>query len=266
MLGSQEKEACGRKCQVEGARAMSIQKALNRRSLAKCEACASRHSGICAALPDEQLERLRSVARRRVVREGLPIFRAGDEVESYASVVSGVVKLIKTASGGENHVIALMYPSEFMGYSGEDEYRYSAAAAMEAELCIYPKAAFRRLLQEDSEFCLRVLEYTASELEFCRDWALMTVRKSAYERVAGFFLFLSRRIKNGGGVLRGQPAILVELPLTRTELADYLGLTLETVSRNVTRLRRQGLIELRSAREVIVMDFERLSAEAATQG
>jgi CRP/FNR family transcriptional regulator len=217
-------------------------------------------------LPDKQLEKLRTIARRRAVPEGRLIFRAGDEVESYASIVSGVVKLIKTTSGGENHVAALMYPPEFMGYSSDDEHRYSAVAAMEAELCTYPRAAFRRLLREDVEFCLRILEYTVSEIEIFRHWTLMATRRSSYERVAGFFLFLSRRAKNGGVASPGEPVILVELPLTRTELADYLGLTLETVSRNVTRLKRKGLIELRGAREVIVPDFERLSAEAPVQG
>jgi CRP/FNR family transcriptional regulator, anaerobic regulatory protein len=239
---------------------MSIHKASTRYPPVNCEICANRNGGLCGALSVKQLAKLRAIARLRVVPEGLPIYRAGDAVDSYASVVRGVVKLTKATAGGVHHVVALMYPPEFLGYSQENEHRYSATAAIGAELCTYPRAAFQRLLQDEHELCQRLLEYTIRELEFSRDWALMVACKPSYERVAGFFVLVAQG--NSARAVERDPGILMQLPLTRTELANYLGLTPETVSRNITRLKRKGLIEFRTLRGVIIPDIHRLEAEA----
>jgi CRP/FNR family transcriptional regulator len=240
---------------------MSIQKASTRYPQVNCETCANRHGGLCGALSVKQLAKLRAIARLRVVPEGFPLYRAGDAVDSYASVVRGAVKLTKTTAGGVHHVVALIYPPEFLGYSQENEHRYSATAAIDAELCTYPKAAFHRLLQNEHELCLRLLEYTARELEFSRDWGLMLACKSSYERVAGFFLLVAKDVKNSARVAGREPGITIRLPLTRTELANFLGLTPETVSRNITRLKRKGLIQFPTLRGVIVPDIRQLAAE-----
>jgi CRP/FNR family transcriptional regulator len=183
-------------------------------------------------------------------------------VDSYASVLRGVVKLTKTTAGGAHHVVALKYPPEFLGYSEQEEHRYSATAATEVELCTYPKAAFHRLLRDGHEPNQRLLEYNARELELAREWNLMVACKSSYERVALFFMLIAKGVRNSGGVVEGEPETIIQLPLTRTEVADYLGLSLETVSRTITKLKRKGLIEFRTPREVIISDTGRLVAEA----
>jgi CRP/FNR family transcriptional regulator len=242
---------------------MSIQNVLAERNSVKCAACANRHGGLCGTLSDGQLKK--ALARRRLVPESLAIFRAGDAVDCYASVVSGVVKLTKTTAEGEHRVIALMYPPEFLGYTAADGHSYSAIAATKVELCAYPRAAFRRLLLECPELCQRLLDYTARELDRCRDWALILANKSSYERVAGFFVLVARGAQSSQAAPCGKRGTCLQLPLTRSELANYLGLTLETVSRNITKLRQKGLIELRSAREIFVPDLERLTLDASIE-
>jgi CRP/FNR family transcriptional regulator len=244
---------------------MSIQNVLSERTSVKCEACANRHAGICGTLSDGQLKKLQALARRRVVPESVAIFRAGDAADCCASVVSGVVKLTKTTAEGDHRVIALMSPPEFIGYTAASEHSYSAIAATKVELCIYPRAAFRRLLLECPELCQRLLDYTARELEHCRDWALILANKSSYERVAGFFVLVAEGAQSSQAAPSGTLSTCLQLPLTRTELADYLGLSLETVSRNITKLRQKGLIELRSAREIFVPDLERLTLDASIE-
>ncbi|KAI93898.1 hypothetical protein T281_14045 [Rhodomicrobium udaipurense JA643] len=96
-----------------------------------------------------------------------------------------------------------------------------------------------------------------------REWTLMLGRKSSYERVASLLLIIARRTRNAGAQPVHENCAEFELPLTRSELADYLGLTLETVSRKVSQLKQQGLIELRSTRDVVVPNVE-LLAEAAS--
>jgi CRP/FNR family transcriptional regulator len=102
----------------------------------------------------------------------------------------------------------------------------------------------------------------ARELEFSRDWGLMVGSKSSYECVAGFFLLIAKDLKNSARAAGGEPEIMIRLPLTRTELANFLGLTPETVSRNITRLKRKGLIQFRTLRSIIIPDIQKLAAEA----
>src|SRR5271165_6712245 len=130
----------------------------------RCEPCFIRHKGICAALSAEQLERLSSIARRRTLPANQYIFRDGDEAISFAAIVSGVVKLIKTTAEGERHIIGLVYAPEFLGHTFAEQHRFSAAAASEVELCTYPRAAFSQLLVEYPELERWLFEFTVREL------------------------------------------------------------------------------------------------------
>ncbi len=228
----------------------------------RCEGCFVRHRGICAALSPEQLEKLSAIARRRTVPVNHYIFRDGDEAISFAAVVSGVVKLIKTTAQGERHIIGLVYAPEFLGHTFAEQHRFSAAAATEVEMCTFPRASFNRLLDEFPELGRWLFEFTVRELDISRDWTLMLGRKLSYERVASLLLIIARRARNAGFSPADHNSAVFELPLTRSELADYLGLTLETVSRKISWLKKKGLIELRSTREIVVPDIE-LLAEVA---
>ncbi len=229
---------------------------------ARCDVCAVRHRGLCSALSASQQERLSAIARRRTLPANHYIFRDGDEALTFASILSGVVKLIKTTADGEQHIIGLMYAPEFLGHTFAKQHRFSAAAATEVELCTYPRAAFGRLMLEIPMMERWLFEFTARELDLCRDWTLMLGRKSSYERVASLLLMIAKRARYTGSAPLPENYAQFELPLTRSELADYLGLTLETVSRMVGKLKRKGLIELRSTREVIVPDIEFLAEVA----
>ena len=225
----------------------------------RCEGCFIRHRGICGALSMEQLERLSSIARRRIVPANQHIFRDGDEAISFAAVVSGVVKLIKTTAEGERHIIGLVYAPEFLGHTFADQHRFSAAAATDVDMCMFPRASFNRLSSEFPELERWLFEFTVRELDICRDWTLMLGRKSSYERVASLLLIIAKRSRNAGCQPLSDNSARFELPLTRSELADYLGLTLETVSRKISGLKREGIIELRTTREVVVPDIELLA-------
>jgi len=228
----------------------------------RCEACLIRHRGICQALSIEQLERLSSIARRRTIPANHYIFRDGDEAISFAAVASGVVKLIKTTSEGERHVIGLVYAPEFLGHTFAETHKFSAAAATDVDICTFPRLAFNRLLLEYPDMQRWLFQFTVQELDVTREWTLMLGRKSSYERVASLLLITARRARNAGCQPVEDNRAEFELPLTRSELADYLGLTLETVSRKISQLKQEGLIELRSTRDIVVPDIERL-AEAA---
>ncbi len=228
----------------------------------RCESCFIRHRGICAALSGDALEKLSSIARRRTIPVNHYIFRDGDEAISFAAIVSGVVKLIKTTAEGERHIVGLVYAPEFLGHTFSEQHRFSAAAATEVDMCTFPRTSFNRLLVEVPEMERWLFAFTVRELDISRDWTVMLGRKSSYERVASLLLIMAKRSRNAGCAPAPENSAQFDLPLTRSELADYLGLTLETVSRKISGLKRKGLIELRSTREIVVPDIE-LLAEVA---
>jgi CRP/FNR family transcriptional regulator, anaerobic regulatory protein len=230
----------------------------------KCDVCAAAHPGLCSVLSAAQRDRLFAIARRRTVPANHYIFRDGEEANFFATILSGVVKLIKTTSDGEQHIIDLMYAPDFLGYTFGTSHRFSAVAATEVELCIFPRASFTRLMLEFPEMERWLFEFTARELDLCREWTLMLGRKSSYERVASLLLLIAWRGKHVGEGPASENSAEFEIPLTRSEVADYLGLTLETVSRMIGKLKQGGLIELRTSRDVAVPDIGRL-ADAARQ-
>jgi len=232
--------------------------------LARCDVCAGAHPGLCSVLSAAQRERLNALARRRTVPPNHYIFRDGEDAVTYASILSGVVKLIKTTSDGERHIVGIMYAPDFLGHTFAKYHRFSAAAATEVELCTYPRVAFTRLMLEIPLLERWLFEFTTRELDLCRDWTLMLGRKSSYERLASLLLMIAQRARHAAEGQAAENSAQFELPLTRSEVADYLGLTIETVSRMIGKLKQKGLIELRSSREVFVRDIERL-AEAARQ-
>lgn len=231
-----------------------------------CGACPQHPRALCAALPEEHLTKLKAGARRRFIPQGQPVFRQGDEVTAFALIVRGTIKLTKTTASGDEHIVALAFASGFLGNIHEKHNRYSAIAATDADLCVYARPGFLRLFEQSSELSRRVFEGTERELQLARDWLTTLAKASAYERVAGFFLFLTTRAGEGGPEQPQRLPKEFELPLSRAELASYLGLTLETVSRSVTRLKQRGLIAFGSGRQMMVPDLERLAAEANQDG
>jgi CRP/FNR family transcriptional regulator len=217
---------------------------------------------VCAVLQEDELAELSRVSRRRHLAPHEPIFAEGEEAGSYFSVVRGIVKLVKTLADGEQHIVGLMYPPDFLVQALAARHTCSAEAATEVELCVFPRAAFDTTLRNNAKLERRLLEFTLRELEICRDWTLLLGRKSAYERVASFLYVMSRKAALDGCGDDNPFAVVFHLPFTRAEMADYLGLTLETVSRQLSRLKAHDVIELREHRMVAVPNLELLSAVA----
>ena len=162
---------------------MGIGTALELVSSAPCETCPILADSLCLPLPARQRNGLRQMASGRLVPQGEVIFKEGDEVTSFASILTGVVKLFKASPGGDQ-VVALRYPPELLGYTFDSVHIYSAVAATEVELCIYPQAPFRSLLDKSQQLSRRIFQVKSNELESAREWTVMLGRKPSYQRVA----------------------------------------------------------------------------------
>jgi CRP/FNR family transcriptional regulator len=225
----------------------------------RCDACAVRHRAVCGALSQTEIGRLNAIAHHRTVSPGQAIVADQDRVVSFANIISGVVKLTKTMSDGRQQIVGLQFASDFIGRPYRDRSAYEVTAVNDVHLCTYDRGQFERLVQEFPGFERRLFENTLDELDAAREWMLLLGRKSAEEKVASFILMVSKRLEAVGcqsGQVSGPPKF--ELPITRAEIADFLGLTIETVSRQFSRLKAKKIIGLEGARTVVVIDAPHL--------
>jgi len=229
----------------------------------RCNTCAIRHRAICDALSASEIQSLNRISRSRTVRAGQMILGEGQARSVFANIVSGVVKLTKTLDDGRQHIIGLLFASDFLGRAFRDENPYFAEAATDVELCVFPTAGFEHLLVEHPGLEHRLFQFTLTELDACQEWMLLLARKKAEERVASFLLMIAKRVPNMGCALtEKREGVHFVLPLSRAEISDCLGLTIETVSRQITRLKTKGVIELVNYREIMIPDLAKLQEAA----
>lgn len=226
-----------------------------------CVECPIRYRAVCATCESTELAELESVKYYRRYDAGQTVALAGERMDFVASVVTGVAGLTQGMDDGRTQMVGLLLPSDFLGRPGRDSSPYNVTAISELTLCCFRRRPFEELLRSNQRIATRLLEMTLDDLDAARDWLLLLGRKSAREKIASFFTILARR----DALLKRidvPDALTIELPITREAIADYLGLTLETVSRQVSALKRDGVIELRGNRIVIVPDFQRLVSES----
>lgn len=228
---------------------------------ASCAVCGVRARAVCAHCGDEDLAGLEAMKFTRSFEAGQVVVWADDRLDFVASVVSGVASLTQTLEDGRTQVVGLLLPSDFLGRPGRDRSPYTVTATADTLLCCFRRRPFEELMRRNPRIPARLLEMTLDELDAAREWLLLLGRKSAREKIASFFAIIARR----EAALRRHAAAgptQFDLPLTREAMADYLGLTNETVSRQVSALRRDGVIALEGTRRVTVPDFARLVAES----
>lgn len=226
-----------------------------------CGDCPIRYRAVCARCEADEMVELEASKYTRRFEAGHTVVQAGERMDFVASVVAGVASLSQTLEDGRTQMVGLLLPSDFLGRPGRDFSPYDVTALSDLSLCCFRRRPFEELLRARPRIAGRLLEMTLDDLDAARDWLVLLGRKSAREKIASFLGVLARReamLKPAAG----DSAIIIELPLTREAMADYLGLTLETVSRQVSALRREGVIVLDGARRVIVPDFARLLAQS----
>lgn len=219
-----------------------------------CAECTIRHRAICSQCGPDDLKILDAIKFYKTFDPGQEIVAAGEQTDFLGSVVDGVVSLSKTLSDGRRQTVGLMFPSDFVGRVMRPVAPFDAVAVTPVKLCLFTRARFERVLKETPALEKRLLEMTLDELDAARDWMLLLGRKTAKEKIANFLMILGRRAASLDNRKPGD-GLEFTLPLTREAIAEYLGLTIETVSRQITALRKAGLIELVDTRTIRVPDY-----------
>ncbi len=226
-----------------------------------CGDCPIRHNAVCARCDNDELAELEKIKYYRSFEAGQTIIWSGDEMDFVASVVSGIATLSQTMEDGRTQMVGLMLPSDFVGRPGRAIAPYDVVAVSDMLTCCFRRKPFEELMVKTPHVAQRLLEMTLDELDAAREWMLVLGRKTAREKIASLLMIIARR-NAALHLTRAQGALEFDLPLTREAMSDYLGLTLETVSRQVSALKRDGVIELKGKRHVIVPDFDALVNEA----
>lgn len=224
-----------------------------------CKSCEARHKGVCGALTPTQLVELAKHTRRHVRDAGEVLLRDAEVVETHSNILKGVVKLSKILTDGRQQIVGLQFAPDFLGRPLTKESKITAEAASEVTVCSFPKSTLDRILEQNKALEHRLLEQALKELDDARDWMVTLGRKTAKEKVASFLHLIASHIDPE---LDNVDGVTFLLPMSRSDIADFLGLTIETVSRQITRLRQSGVIELTTLRNVVVPDIGRLRDEA----
>ncbi len=222
-----------------------------------CGDCPIRHRAVCARCDAEELSLLEDIKYYRSFEAGQTVVWSGDQMDFLGSVVTGIATLTQTMEDGRTQMVGLLLPSDFVGRPGRPAAAYDVVATTDLVMCCFRRKPFEELMTRTPHIAHRLLEMTLDELDAAREWMLVLGRKTAREKIASLLAILGRR--DAALRLSGTGSgMCFELPLTREAMADYLGLTLETVSRQISSLKREGVIELQGNRQVTVPNFDRL--------
>jgi len=224
----------------------------------QCANCALRRLNICAALYPEELAQLEFLAHGFSFKRGATMFAQDNPAEFVYNLTAGVVRLYILLPDGRRQIIGFALPGDFLGLALADHYGFCADAVDSVIACRYSRQAFADFVDTKPHLLRRIHEFSTHELSLAHDQMVILGRRSAIERVASFLIGLRDRWSH----IDGYSSVHITLPMSRQDIADFLGLTIETISRTLSRLARDKQI-------VIVPDGVRLlnvsSMEALTK-
>lgn len=220
---------------------------------APCAACPVRDRSVCGALDDEEMRYLNDIMETMSMVAGDHLVDEGEPAKHVFNITEGTLKIFRLMPDGRRQVMGFLFPGDFLGLVARETYLSSAEAVTDVTLC-----RFRREQIEDLEDRLpklesRLLRMARNELAEGHDQMLLLGRKTAMERLASFLLNLQARAER-----RGDPVNPVHVPMSREDIGDYLGLTTETVSRTMTRLKQSGLIAQEPDRRILIRKRDEL--------
>ncbi len=225
-----------------------------------CRDCGIRDLAICGALKDSELGLLDRLVTHVSLIAGDTLFEEEETPRFVYNVATGTLRISKLLPDGRRQITGFMFPGDFLGVASSQAYTCTAEAVTEAAVCRFNAKELGALCDAHPGLERRLLGKARDELVAAQDHILLLGRKTPAERIATFLLMLSRRAESWG--MPGDPVVL---PMARSDIADYLGLTVETVSRTFTRLKSKGTVALPESNRVFLKDLATLR-ELAGEG
>ncbi len=222
------------------------------RQQAPCRACSIRHAAVEARVAADDFQHLISIASDYSIAKGTTIFCEGERGDYIYSVTEGTVMSYKLMLDGRRQITGFYFPGDFLGLVDSGAYAHSAEAATDARLFRYRLPELNALVLRHPMMEHRLAEVARHELVEAEEHALLLGRKTAKEKIATFLIRIARQARD-----RGERSDLLTITMSRSAIADYLGLTTETTSRTLASFAKDGLISGK-ARKVEILDEESL--------
>jgi CRP/FNR family transcriptional regulator len=222
-----------------------------------CSDCTVRRLSVCALLDTDEIRQIELLTRHVRFAPCETVYAQEDIATSFYSVLEGVLRLYKLLPDGRRQIVGFALTGDFLGLSTAGQHGFSADAVNAVTVCQFNRAAFARFSEQKPNLLRRLNELTAFELNQARDHMVLLGRRSAEEKLATFLVGWRDRLAR-----IGELSAIVSLPMSRQDIADFLGLTIETVSRTFTKLERAGVIGIVPG-GVRLLDAARAEALAA---
>ncbi len=230
----------------------------NQTAESHCAYCSVRPYSACGALEDSELAKLEALSRSSCYAQRQQLFAQDEDAHSVYNVTSGSVRLYRLLPDGRRQVVGFAIPGDFLGLSLAERTVYGAEALTSVTVCRFDRATFAGFVDEHPQLLRRLYDLANHELSLAQEQMVLIGRRTAEERVICFLIGLRKRwahINNN--------SVTVPLPMTRQDIADFLGLTIETVSRAISKLAREKAL-LVVPDGVRLLDIPRLEAIAAS--
>ncbi|AUW59966.1 Crp/Fnr family transcriptional regulator [Sphingobium sp. SCG-1] len=219
-----------------------------------CAACSVREQAVCAALSEAERSELARIGTHRTLHRGEALVDAGDDNYACATLISGALKIAAIDADGTERIVALVHPAGFVGELFAPRAHHHVTALTDSLLCLFPRMDYERAVERYPRLATALLRRSTADLAETRALIDLIGRRTSLARVAGLILIFGRGASNTPcGV-----AARFDLPLTRGEMAALLGLTIETVSRQIGILERRGIIKRTGTRGMEVLDVPSL--------
>lgn len=217
--------------------------------------CLALSCSICADLSAGAKQELSRLARIRTYSAGETVLAESEEIRFVGNVVSGVLRMQKTLHDGRQQIVGLLLPSDVLGRVFSQTSHVAIEAATDVTLCSYNRASFQALFARFPELEHRMLMAISHELDAAQDWMLLLATQTVTERIATFLLILR---KKSAASARACGPSFVEVPISRRDMAAYLGTTVESISRSIQQMARSGVIRILDPQHFEIADPQRL--------
>jgi CRP/FNR family transcriptional regulator len=202
-----------------------------------CLECKVRLASVCASLSDDELLTLYAMAQETSFPAKQTLFSQGEHAHSVYNVTAGVVRLYNVLRDGRRQIVGFALPGDFLGLAMGETFGFSADAIDAVTVCAFSRPAYAALIDTKPHLLRRLHEFATHELTLAQQQMMLLGRRSAEERVVSFLQTMQER-----WAALGKPSVTVPLPMSRQDIADFLGLTIETVSRTFTKLAKDKTI------------------------
>ena len=220
----------------------------------RCSLCKIRSYSFCRCLNDDQLEIFSKVSFEKKFTDKENIFLQNDPSTHLYNITEGNVKIYQLLDDGRIQIIGFLYPGDFFGTYKNNKYNYSAEAIGNLRVCVFDQRVLDKYMDQNPILAKELLNETSYELTLAQDRMTVMGRLNAIEKIAIFLINISNQRKRIGW--QSNP---ISLSMTRQDIADYLGLTIETVSREISKLKASNIIKIISSKQLFINDFEKLN-------